>query len=189
MKPELPTQPAGDALSRRLAELSAQLREEGVPPARDLWPDLDRALDRAPATGAAPQGSGGRLVQGRLASRRLVRGGPWLTAALAATVLVMVGLGVVGRGTAPGTAPEAHLASRPAPETAPAAAAPVAGPAATRLGLRAVEAALDELQAALRQSPNDPDLSRLVLMIHHSRGRLLRLQADSGVRDAFGGRN
>jgi hypothetical protein len=59
---------------------------------------------------------------------------------------------------------------------------------ATRQGLRAVEAALDELQAALVMSPDDPDLSRLFLMIHQSRGRLLRLQADGGTRNALGGR-
>jgi hypothetical protein len=193
MKPDPNGQPVGDSFSRRLAELSAQLREEGVPPARDLWPDLDHALDRAMATGGRPQMARRGLARRGLARRILARGGPWLTAALAATVLVLVGLGVVGREPAPGNAPGnvigGRLAARPAAETAPAAAAPLSGPAATRLGLRAVEAALDELQAALKQSPNDPDLSRLVLVIHHSRGRLLHQQVDSGVRDAFHGRN
>jgi hypothetical protein len=177
MKPERPGDSAGDAFSRRLAELSGQLRDEGVPPARDLWTDLERALDSVTATGVPP----------RPARWSLTGGGPWLTAALAATVLVLVGFGVVGRGTVPGTAPGAHVAAQPAPEIAPAAAAPLEGPAATRLGLRAVDAALDELQAALERSPDDPGLSRLVLMIHHSRGRLLRLQADNGARDAFRG--
>ena len=187
MKPERPGHPAGDALARRMTELSAQLREEGVPLARDLWPDLERALDRSAAPGVPTPG----VPMPSVRARRVV-GGPWLTAALAATVLVAVGLGLVGdggfgRGTAAGAARLGPRNAPPAPEITPAAA-PLAGPIATRQGLRAVEAALDELTAALKRSPDDPDLSRLILMIHHSRGRLLRLQADSGVRDAHRGR-
>lgn len=182
MKVERPAQPAGDAFSRQLGRLSAQLRDEGVPPARDLWPDLERALDRAAAAGFPPPS----------ARRRPAAGGRWASAALAATVLLAVGIGVTGRGTVPGSAQRGPLAAQTgaaAVEPAARAAAPTSGNASTRQGLRAVEQALDELQTALKQSPDNPRLSNLVLMIHHSRGRLLRLQADGGVRDAFGVRN
>lgn len=170
MKVERPEQPTGDAFARQLAALSAQLRDCGVPPARDLWPDLERALDRSPAAGFPPIS----------ARRRLVSGGLWVSAALAATVLLVVGFGLAGRGNVPGAAqrgPVAALAPAPVPENV-----------ATRQGLRAAEQALADLQTALKRSPDSPDLSRLVLMIHHSRGRLLRLQADGGVRNALRGR-
>jgi hypothetical protein len=177
MKVERPEQPTGDAFARQLAALSAQLREGGVPPARDLWPDLEQALDRGLAAGIPPISS----------RRRLVSGGLWASAALAATVLLVVGFGLAGRGNVPGAAQRGPLAAQSAPAAA-LAPAPAPDHAATRQGLRAAEQALAELQTALTQSPGNPDLSRLVLMIHHSRGRLLRLQADGGVRNALRGR-
>jgi hypothetical protein len=187
MKVERPEQPTGDAFARQLANLSAQLREGGVPPARDLWPDLDRALDRALEQGFA---TGSLPISRR---RRLAAAGVWVSAALAATVLIAVGFGVAGRGTVPGVAQRGPLTAQPAPATAlTPAPAPAPAPApdnvATRQGLRAAEQALADLQTALKRSPGNPDLSRLVLMIHHSRGRLLRLQADGGVRNALRGR-
>ncbi len=47
MKHDLPWDPAeGDvAFSGRLSALAAGLREDGVEPARDLWPDIERAMD------------------------------------------------------------------------------------------------------------------------------------------------
>lgn len=175
--------PAGGTtvFDRQVGALAARLRDEGVAPERDLWPDISRALDAA--------GDPGRAHGRRTVARRGVL---WAGAALAACVLVAVGAGLTG--VRPGSAPVARLPGAPAAAgtaaSAPAlpAAAPTPGPVATRQGLRAVEAALDELQAALAQAPDDPDLSRLVLMIHHSRGRLLRLQADGGTRNAQGGR-
>lgn len=173
MKRELPRDPvAGDeAFTGRLSALAAGIREDGVEPARDLWPDIERALD---ATGAA--------------GRRSTRYGAartWAGAALAATVLFAIGLGVAdlrpgpeGRTAAPVS--RGAVAPQPVGST---------GPAPARQGLHAVDQALNDLQAALRQSPDDPDLSRLVMLIHHSRGRLLRLQAEDGVRDARGGRS
>jgi hypothetical protein len=179
MKVERPEQPTGDAFARQLANLSAQLREGGVPPARDLWPDLDRALDRALDQGFA---TGFSPISRR---RRLAAAGVWVSAALAATVLIAVGFGVAGRGAVPGVAQRGPLAAQPAPA---AALTPAPDNVATRQGLRAAEQALADLQTALKRSPGNPDLSRLVLMIHHSRGRLLRLQADGGVRNALRGR-
>ncbi len=167
------------AFDRQVSALAASLRDEGVAPGRDLWPDISRALDVA--------GAPGRVVGRRTAARG---GSLWAGAALAACVLVAVGAGLTG--VRPGGEPVARSPEVPAAEGVGAnvepASAPTSGPVATRQALRAVEAALDELQAALVLSPDDPDLSRLVLMIHHSRGRLLRLQADGGTRNALGGR-
>lgn len=166
---------AGAAFDRRLAALTARLREDGVEPARDLWPDLSAALD---AAGAPPAG----------ARRHGVRPAwpLWSQAALAASVVLAIGLGLTARGPLPGGTTSAPPAVPAAAVSTPAAAASdaVSPVAAAREGLRAVTQALAEVEAALTQSPDDPDLSRLVLMIHHSRGRLLRLQAESGARDA-----
>lgn len=170
---DLPRDPVAgdDAFAGHLTALAAGLRDDGVEPARDLWPDIARALDAPGATG-------------RHATRyRTAR--TWAGAALAATVLLAIGLGVADLGPGSGSRPAIPAMGG---ATAPQSAAP-AGPATARQGLRAVDQALNELQAALRQSPNDPDLSRLVMLIHHSRGRLLRLQAEGGVRDARGDRS
>lgn len=167
------------ALDRQVSALAAALREEGVAPARELWPEIAGAIEHLEAAGGSRSAAPGDR-----------RGRRWATAALAATVLLMVGLGVTGPRRGPVGGLPSTAATVPGSADAPAstAAVPVdasGGPAATKLGLRAVEAALDELQTALRQSPDDPDLSRLVLMIHHSRGKLLRLQADGGSRGAL----
>ena len=168
MKRDLPWDPAeGDAaFAGRLSAVAAGLREEGVEPARDLWPEIEHALDARAAT-----------------RRRAVRA--WTGAALAATVLLAIGLGVADLRPVPGARRATPVAAgATAPGTVHSSA-----PSAAREGLHAVDQALNELQAALRQSPDDPELSRLVMLIHHSRGRLLRLQAEGGVRDAHGGRS
>lgn len=164
------------AFDRQAGALAVRLREDGVAPARDLWPELSAALDAAgdPSAGARAGRRGARPAWPQ-----------WSQAALAAGVVLAIGLGLTARGPAPGgsaAVPNAGPAavSTPVPETS-ADASPVA---AAREGLRAVAQALAEVEAALTQSPDDPDLSRLVLMIHHSRGRLLRLQAENGVREA-----
>ena len=170
-----------DALDRRIDALAVSLREGGVEPARDLWPDLSAALDAAGVPGAGARSAGARAGRGG-AGTAWPR---WSQAALAASVVLAVGLGLTARGPLPGgtaAGPATGAASGPAPTpTIPAAGSP-AGSA--RDGLRAVAAALAEVEAALSRSPDDPDLSRLVLMIHHSRGRLLRLQAESGARES-----
>jgi hypothetical protein len=165
-----------EAFDRQTAALAARLREIGVAPARDLWPELSKALDAAgaPSAGARAGRRGARPALPR-----------WSQAALAAGIVLAIGLGLTARGPAPGgtaAGPKSGPAavSTPVPETS-AAASPIT---ATREGLRAIAQALAEVEAALTQSPDDPDLSRLVLMIHHSRGRLLRQQAENGVREA-----
>lgn len=164
------------AFDRQTAALAARLRDGGVEPARDLWPELSAALDAAgtPHGGARAGRRGARPAWPR-----------WSQAALAASVVLAIGLGLTARGPAPGGTASSPPAG-PAAESTPTPSTPTAAsPAATaREGLRAVARALAEVEAALAQSPDDPDLSRLVLMIHHSRGRLLRLQAESGAREA-----
>ncbi|MBM4132073.1 hypothetical protein FJ250_13790 [bacterium] len=177
-----------DTFDRQVATAAARLREGGVEPARDLWPELAAALD---AAGDAHRDAHRDARHGAHTGRRGARPAwpRWSQAALAASVVLAIGLGLTTRGPAPGGtagAPAAVPADGPAAMATPspassAAASPVA---AAREGLRAVAAALAEVEAALSQSPDDPDLSRLVLMIHHSRGRLLRLQAESGAREA-----
>lgn len=169
-EPRDPATAAEAAFARQVAVAAARLRQEGVPPAHDLWPGISQALDAA----AAEAGGDHRPRPFRPARQ-------WPAAALAASVLLAIGLGLSGwRDTMPvaggpqAAAPAASRATTGAPRDT----------GATRDGLRVVGDALDELQAALAQAPDDPDLSRLVLMIHHSRGRLLRLQADGGARDA-----
>lgn len=187
MKRELPGDhsPGGpvagaDAFADRLSILAAGLREDGVEPTRDLWPDIERELGAGSERGRRAARAG-NMRPWNIRHRYLRHGAG---AALAATVLVAIGLGVAD--LRPGrVADRATPVTRGAEGSGPARAT---GPGAAREGLRAVDAALEELQAALRQSPDDPDLSRLVMLIHHSRGRLLRLQAEGGVRDAQGGR-
>jgi hypothetical protein len=173
MKHDLPRDPSApdDAFVGRLSALAAALREDGVEPARDLWPDIERALDTTGATG--------RRATRYKAART------WTGAALAATVLLAIGLGVADLRPGPDVRPAIPVAR----DTTTLQPGGSAGSATARQGLHAVDQALNELQAALRQSPNDPDLSRLVMLIHHSRGRLLRLQAEGGVRDARGDRS
>lgn len=168
-EPGDPVAAADTAFARQVALAAARLREQGVPPEHDLWPGISLALDAA-----AREAAGGRRARPAPALHR------WPATALAASVLLAIGVGLSGwRGDPADTGgPQVQ-----APVPVSAAARPEAGADGARDGLRAVGAALDELQAALALAPDDPDLSRLVLMIHHSRGRLLRLQADSGVRE------
>lgn len=163
----------GDGFDARLAAWAAVIREDGVEPTRDLWPAISAALPER-------KGRGRRFPP----ARDCLGAQGWAGAALAATVLLAIGIGVTGHG--PG---ERTVRGTPAPPRAAAGGpASTSGLGAARQGLQVVDAAFDELQAALRQSPDDPELTRLVMLIHHSRSRLLRLQADGGARPAQGGR-
>lgn len=163
---------------RRLEQLAPRLRDDGLEPGRDLWPAISAAIDAA----AAPRRRDGLAVTPRPAQAW------WPTAALAAAIVLMIGVGLAGRR--PGDADPAAGARATAPATAaagdaaPAVEGAAAGQPATaaRDGLREVGRALADVQSALTQAPDDPDLARLVMLIHHSRGRLLRLQAEDGVR-------
>jgi anti-sigma-K factor RskA len=69
-------------MDRQVAQLAARLRDQGVAPDRDLWPDIDAALDKVEQQPLRPR----RRTEGRL----------WRMVALAATLALAVGLGYVG---------------------------------------------------------------------------------------------
>ena len=140
-----------------LDRLAADLRRRGVPPRRDLWPDINKAIRQREQAGV-----------------RRSRTAWWRAAAAAAAVLiVVVGAGIMlDRVAAPGggdrgQAPLALVAGdAPAPEG----------------GMDAIEQALSELGEALKADPDNHNLSRLVLMVHRTRGELLRREPVAGPR-------
>jgi hypothetical protein len=122
-------------------EWRKQLRKLGgdVEPSRDLWPDIGARIAAAGRTPARPA--------------RAHRGA-WL--ALAATVIVAVGAGLVWRSHAP-TAP-AHIAAA-APNTTPVTAPPATAPVATA-PMATASVASDAPRTALDWAvPADPALA------------------------------
>lgn len=145
-------------LDRQLERLNARLREDGVAPERDLWPDIDRAIASVDRIGARPK----RTPQ------------VWRIAALAACLLLVVGIGLVQfGGLGAGGQPGAPVAGQDAPVGPVAMTGTDDGPSSMQL----VDKALDELNTALAQDPNNKSLSRLILMLHRSRGDLVRNSA------------
>jgi AcrR family transcriptional regulator len=144
---------------RQLERLAAQLRDEGVQPQRDLWPEIDTEIAR-------------RETAGR---RRPTL--PWWRLAAAAAAVAALVLG--SRLLLPGSgAPPAGPTARDQ-ATAQVAAAAEPGPES---GLETVNRALDELEAALAADPENLSLSRLVLMVHRARGELLSKTPTTGLR-------
>lgn len=123
-----------------------------VAPRRDLWIDIDAALDAAPV----------------VATPRRRRAQPWLMAAALAGVAVLGGsLGL-------------HLVSPTADDVA--ASAPRWKPADPRLSGAAVEldAAHMELTQAMKDSPDSPALQRLLLRTEQQRDRLRNFEKQAG---------
>ena len=143
----------GEGADPRLAKLAARLREEGQAPRRDLWPGIEAAI---------AAGESRRLDAGR---RRPdpVR---WAVAAAVALLVVVGGWRLVHEPGAPGIepAPTARLAAVTAPDPM----------VVDDGGLPAIDAALDEVNAALRDDPENRSLTNLAVMLHRSRGRVLR---------------
>ena len=135
-------------LDRQVDHLTTRLRENGLPPERDLWPDIDQAIDRTERTW-----------------RRRPR--LWQFVAVAASLVLLVGMGMMGGVIFP-------TAERPWADAAPSAAL---SSSTNQNGLAAVDQAWKDLQSALELDPNNTDLSRLVLLMHRSRGQLIRLRA------------
>jgi len=143
---------------KHLSRLARGMRDSGVPPDRDLWPEIKSAIEREE-------------------SRRSVHGGdpgiPWprlIAVAAALTVLLAAGwTGVRRDAFSPGMSPGAGLGTGPVTQL-------------TALdtqdeeddGLDVIDRALDELNAALSTDPENKNLSKLVLMVHQKRGNLLR---------------
>jgi hypothetical protein len=128
--------------------LGRRMRDGGVPPERDLLPEINAAIDREEA-------------------RRSVRPPdrvPWprlmAVAAALTVVLVSAWTAVYRDETGLGPLPGPQLAARE--ETDPGDG-----------GMDVIDRALDELNRALATDPENRNLSRLVLMIHQKRGDLL----------------
>lgn len=140
----------------RLDRLAAQLRDEGIPPGRDLWPDIEAAIDRREGFG------------------RQRRAPAWWR--LAAAVVALVALGVAAGTFGPdGGAPRPDAAV-PAYDLAQN----ITQPAVTG-GLDALDQALGQLQESLAADPENRSLPRLVLMVHQARSDLLRKTLTSGL--------
>ncbi len=140
----------------QLDRLAAQLREEGIPPERDLWPDIDAAISRR---------------EGRGFARRTP---PWwrLVAAVAALVIIAVGIGT--RVPDRGGPSEASL---PVYDLAQETSQPT-----VQVGMAAIDRALVQLEKSLAADPDNLSLSRLVLMVHKTRSELLCKSLTSGLR-------
>lgn len=144
---------------KQLERLAGQMRDTGVAPDRDLWPGIQAAINRK------DQESG--------PGKRRRQSGNWLRmAAVAAALTVMLAAGWFGIHTIGGD--------------------PIAGlqDTAQRLGgfhrssgLSTIDQALDELTLALADDPENRNLTQLVLMVHKTRGNLLRRNSENLVRD------
>ena len=147
-----------DDLDHRLEPLAQRMRETGRAPERDLWPGIEEAIARRERAGDRP--------------RRAV----WWRFAAAAAVLVVLVLGardfrVPREGPAPG--------GESAPVVAEATPALAPGVLDERT---AIEQALAELGEAMAADPDNPHLSRLALMVHRSRGEMLRRGGNTALR-------
>ena len=147
--------PEQDQRDRQLQRLAGQLRDTGTPPNRDLWPDINTAIDlQEKKFGERPsRGRGGHRLR---------------LAAVAATLVVMTAAGWVGIQSLTGELDAPDFAGEP---EAPAS------------GLEVIDKALDELKLALADDPENKNLSHLVLMVHKTRGNLLRRTSDSILSD------
>ena len=141
---------------RQLERLADQLREDGIRPERDLWPDIDAAVRRREAAGRRPARPWWRLAAAAAALTALVLGARWL---------------LPGDG-----APSGPVARQDEPVLVADA-----GEAAPESGMDTVDRALDELEAALAADPENRSLSRLVLMVHRTRGELMRKSLTTGL--------
>ena len=126
----------------QLERLAGQLRDQGVAPERDLWPDINAAIDRE--------------------TRRpgLNR---WRLGAVAAALLLMLTAGWLGLDAITHEGGPADLAGDS--EDGPS-------------GLAVIDRALAELNLAMAEDPGNGNLSQLVLMVHQTRGHLLRKNSD-----------
>ena len=150
-------------LDLQLDRLTRTLRDTGISPERDLWPEIDQAIEQTSGHHA-----------GLIRPKRSRRPAAWRIAALAASVLLLVGVGLVQQGGLPGRSAD-HQANQEMNENfGPMAHAELAGAEDPVEAMQAVDKALADLNRALAVDPDNGSLSRLVLMIHKSRGNLIR---------------
>ena len=146
----------------RLDRLAAELRERGQAPERDLWPQIDAAISAAEAQQLRPRRA------------RRPAWGQWAAAAAVAALLVVGGWWAAKGPTGPETAPSPLAAI---PDTGNQVAL---GDGATDKPdeLSAIDTALDEVNLALAADPESRSLTNLAVMLHRTRGRVLR-QSDA----------
>ena len=149
----------------QLSRLAGRMRDTGTAPDRDLWPNIDAAIDSA---------------EHRTVIRAPRRQGlPWLRlVAVAAVLTLMLSAGWVGIRTITGDAIVGDTATQ---EVASLDGAVESDSPAG--GLAVIDQALDELLLALKNDPENRNLSHLVLMVHKTRGNLLRRNTESLVRN------
>lgn len=138
---------------RQLQRLAGQMRDTGVAPNRDLWPDINAAIDQE---------------ESRSRNRRRKTVNPWRLAAVAAALVLMLAAGWVGIGSITGESVIPGVAENPADQES---------------GLAVLNRALDELNLALADDPENRSLSQLVLMVHKTRGSLMRKNSGNLLRD------
>jgi hypothetical protein len=148
-----------DPVDRQIRRLAGQLRDTGVAPDRDLWPDIDASMDSHKQTSG--NGISRRRGPGRLRM-----------AAVAAALVAMLAAGWAGIRTITTDADFSDVAGPTAEQTAE-----------SPRGLSVIDQALDELTLALADDPENRNLSHLVLMVHKTRGNLLRRNTENLVRD------
>lgn len=132
-------------MDRQIEKLARQMRDEGVPPPRDLWPEIEARLEE-------PAGSRRFRPTERW----------WRLATVAAALVLLIASGTLVQGPSPDTE-VAALAGR-APEAAPGGAAL----------LQMMNQAIGELEAAQASDPANTNLSRLTVLAHKGRADLLR---------------
>jgi hypothetical protein len=145
-------------LDRQINNLAGSLREKGVQPERDLWPDIEAAIGKVEQNAAAVRG--GQPGSGRPAL--------WRVAAVAASIALLLGIGYIGMNGDNGL--DKNQATRMSDlELASAEIDPAS--------IQGLDTTLQDLNAALRQDPENHHLSRLVLLVHKSRADVMRQDA------------
>lgn len=140
---------------KQLQRLAGQLRDTGIAPDRDLWPDVNAAID-------AEESKAEIRPAGRSTARY------WRLAGVAAVLVLMLTAGWVGIGSITDEAVVPHMVGDSGDEES---------------GLTVLNQALAELNLALADDPNNRSLSQLVLMVHKTRGNLLRRNSDNLLRN------
>ncbi len=133
-----------DRIDAQVQRLAGGLRDKGVAPARDLWGDIDQAITAA--------------EQRQFRSPATPNWTRFAASAAAVAVLVVAGWWGQPKQFTVITPPAGELAS-------------FAGEAG---GLDVIDSALDELNLALADDPDNRSLTNLALMLHQSRGKMLR---------------
>ncbi len=147
-------------MDRQVGRLAARMRDEGVPPPRDLWPEIDARLEDRPG------------VVGRQSSDHR-----WRLAAVAATLLLLLGSGYFSGGRESLSSRGGMAAAEGRGEAeAPASLVALAVPESGHL-LRMMNETIGELEEAQTLVPENLKLSRLTVLAHQGRAELLRAAA------------